>query len=347
MKSKNIYIKGIVLLVAICFASVITQAQNNTTQPTLKIGDPAPELKIARWFKGEPVTGFEQGKIYVVEFWATWCNPCIAGMPHLSDLADKFRKEITVMGVSIMEKGEDILSRVENFVQKSEDKMRYNVAADSANFMRDNWLYGAGERGIPYSFVVDKNGFVAWCGYPSSLDKVLPSIIDGKWDNKKAQSDRIESKRLEKIDGNDVVLKLNPFMGNPGNPQGALAEIDKMLAENPRLKYFPKLGHFTFWSLIKTDPNKAVEFAKEWFAANDFPSFKTVTDAVLNMVSRDVKLPAEVYEFAAESFQAQIDNYPWSMNMPATYNQIIQLYNLAGNREKVVEYEQKIKMLNN
>lgn len=262
-------------------------------------------------------------------------------MPHLSDLADKYRKEITIVGVSIMEKGDNILTKIESFVQKSDSKMRYNVACDSANYMRDNWLYGAGERGIPYSFIVDRNGVVAWCGYPKSLDRVLPQIIAGKWDVKQAGIDRVEGKRLEKIDGNDVVNRLNPFMGNPGNTAGALAEIEKILTENPGLKYYPKLGHFTFWSLIKTDPDKAVQFAKEWFEASDFPSWKTVTDAVSNMVGRDVKLPKATYEFGAESFQAQIDNYPWSMNMPLTYSEIAKLQFLAGNVEKAAAAQRK------
>ncbi len=337
---KNIF-RGAVMFIVLILSSITVQAQNQPAGPTLKIGDKAPGLQVAKWFKGNPVKGFEAGKIYVVEFWATWCNPCIAGMPHLSDLADKYRNDITVMGVSIMERGDNVLARVEKFVQKSTDKMRYLVAADSANYMRDNWLYGAGERGIPYSFIVDKNGVVAWCGYPKSLDRVLPQIIAGKWDVKKAGFDRVEGKRLEKIDGNDVVNRMNPFMGNPGNPSGALAEIEKILSENPGLKYYPKLGNFTFWSLIKTDPDKAIQYAKEWFDFSDFPSWKTVTDAVSNMVGRGVVLPKAIYELGAESFQAQIDNYPTSMNIPVTYSEIAKLQFLAGNIDKAAAAQRR------
>jgi len=338
---KVIFKKALVISMIACSLATPLQGQTQSGTKTLKIGEPAPELRVAKWLKGEPVKRFERGKIYVVEFWATWCNPCIAGMPHLSELADKYRKEITVIGVSIMEKGENTLPRVDKFVLNSEDRMRYNVAADSADFMRDNWLYSAGERGIPYSFIVDINGFIAWCGYPKSLDRVLPLIIEGKWDNKKAEFDRTDGKRLVRIDGSEIVAKLNPFMGNPGNPEGALAEIEKILSENPGLKYYPKLGHFTFWSLIKTDPEKAVQFAKEWFAASDFPSWKTVTDAVTNMVSRNIQLPESAYILAVESFQAQIDNYPASMNIPVTYNEIAKLQSLAGNTEKAIAAQER------
>lgn len=50
-------------------------AQNDQPPSTdLKPGDPAPALKIDKWVKGQPVEAFEKGKVYVVEFWATWCR---------------------------------------------------------------------------------------------------------------------------------------------------------------------------------------------------------------------------------------------------------------------------------
>ena len=54
--------------------------------PELFIGSKAPELQIAKYVKGDSVEQFQDGKVYVVEFWATWCGPCIAAFPHLSEL---------------------------------------------------------------------------------------------------------------------------------------------------------------------------------------------------------------------------------------------------------------------
>src|SRR5437868_8519116 len=66
---------------------------------TLKAGDKAPAIKADKWVKGDAVTGFEKGKVYVVEFWATWCGPCKESIPHLTAL-QKEHKDVTIIGVA-------------------------------------------------------------------------------------------------------------------------------------------------------------------------------------------------------------------------------------------------------
>ena len=49
-----------------------------------------PALSVDTWIKGGPITRFEKGKVYVVEFWATWCKPCLEGIPRLSELQRQY-----------------------------------------------------------------------------------------------------------------------------------------------------------------------------------------------------------------------------------------------------------------
>jgi thiol-disulfide isomerase/thioredoxin len=53
-------------------------------EATLKVGDAAPKLQVAKWVQGEEVKEFDKAKAYIVEFWATWCGPCKASIPHLN-----------------------------------------------------------------------------------------------------------------------------------------------------------------------------------------------------------------------------------------------------------------------
>jgi thiol-disulfide isomerase/thioredoxin len=147
----------------------------------LAMGDAAPALQVQEFVKGEPVKQFEKGKIYVVEFWATWCAPCRESIPHLTKLQQE-NKGVTFIGVSIDEE----TGLVKPFVDKMGDKMDYRVAIDSRDGgnarMAQAWLEASGQEGIPAAFVVDGDGRVAWLGHPGDLEQPLVQIVAGKWD---------------------------------------------------------------------------------------------------------------------------------------------------------------------
>ncbi len=149
----------------------------------LRVGMPAPPLSIEKWVKGSAVKGFEPGRIYVVEFWATWCAPCIASMPHLSELQREHGKDgVTVIGVTSADSRGNRLEKVEQMVTAKGDGMGYTVAWDSARTTNEAYMKAAGQSGIPCSFVVDKAGKVAYIGHPIFLDEPLAEIIAGTWD---------------------------------------------------------------------------------------------------------------------------------------------------------------------
>lgn len=145
---------------------------------SLSLNDAAPPIKIERFLKGESVAKFEPGKVYVVEFWATWCGPCIANIPHLSKLQRKYA-DVIVLAVST----DDELEVAEQFVKTRGEKMGYRVAFGGADgAMSEAWVDASGQEGIPVAFLVNQQGRIAWIGHPAELDGPLAAVVKGTWD---------------------------------------------------------------------------------------------------------------------------------------------------------------------
>ncbi|MGA2870240.1 MAG: TlpA disulfide reductase family protein, partial [Verrucomicrobiota bacterium] len=76
-----------------------------------KTGDIPPPLTLTKTVQGDPATDISwdklKGKVVVLEFWATWCGPCIKAIPRLNDLAEQFKGKPVVF-ISVTSENEDV-----------------------------------------------------------------------------------------------------------------------------------------------------------------------------------------------------------------------------------------------
>jgi thiol-disulfide isomerase/thioredoxin len=120
----------------------------------LQIGDPAPPISITDWIKGKPIDVLKdgRGKIIVLEFWATWCPPCIQLIPATTQLHQKYKdKGVIVVGLTDMGRGQS-LKTVQDFVRRQGKQMDYPVAFDRTQ--RTTLTYQA--FGLPHAVVIGK-----------------------------------------------------------------------------------------------------------------------------------------------------------------------------------------------
>ena len=191
---------------AVAVADDPKPAVDKKPAPALKVGDPAPALKASKWLQGDEVQAFEPGKVYVVEFWATWCGPCIAFMPSLAELQAEYKdKGVTCISYTARDP-DNTADKVTAFVKKRGPKLAYTFAYSDDSTSYDAWMTAAGRTSIPCSFVVDKAGRIAYIGNPMYLPVVLPKVVAG---NMSAQAVRDAVGKVEQ-EFNEATAALFP-----------------------------------------------------------------------------------------------------------------------------------------
>jgi thiol-disulfide isomerase/thioredoxin len=278
---------------------------------TLGIGDPAPKLVVKEFLKGDPISKFEPGKNYVVEFWATWCPPCRTSIPHLTELQKK-NPSVSFIGVSIAETNQ---AEVKPFVKEMGDKMAYRVAIDlvrdkekdDPGTMAKTWMTAAGQEGIPAAFIIDKEGKIAWIGHPMAIDKPLEKIIAGTWDVGAAREEQRKGGEAKRVAA-EAQAKEAKFKSRldaalkTGDPGKLVAAIDEIVSED--LTAESTYGPTKLTALIKLDQQeKALEYARKLIKSDLSKEAQSLNGLAWAIIDPDagIKPGSKLIEFAVET----------------------------------------------
>ncbi len=259
------------LFLALTTLSAKGQPPADPARHALQTGDRAPELNVFRWIKGQPVAHFQKGMVYVVEFGATWCGPCLASIPHLSALAKKYRNTLTIIDVDVLENGSDsgtadtgYIKRVVAMVKGMDKKIDFSVGVDDPmQGCADAWIRATGTTGIPKSFIIDRQGRIAWIGNPLDLDLIVEKAMNSTLDPRKEE---LAGKAEQQIvdSATDRAFGLD----NEGHIDQALICIDSVIRRYPN-RFWLNSIKFELIRQAKDSLDKSLTKLVNWMVADE------------------------------------------------------------------------------
>jgi thiol-disulfide isomerase/thioredoxin len=192
----------------------------------------------AEWITGTAPAAWEPGKLYILECWATWCGPCLAVIPHVDELYDKYQeKGLRVIGMNVWEDGKD---KVATFVKTKGDGMSYPVAyVGKGGDFENTWLKPAGVRGIPHAFLV-KDGKVLLTTHPAQLTE---GLIEGLLAGGDAATKALDDMKAAQAKQQEISKVMQAFRQAAGKKE--LDAMEKAVGElktlDPASRYLPAL----------------------------------------------------------------------------------------------------------
>ncbi|MFT3904620.1 MAG: TlpA disulfide reductase family protein [Niabella sp.] len=160
--------RGKIILLFIVMATMgnacVAQESNNGKELWAKsfLNKKAPKLVVEKWLTEEPET---TGKFVLIDFWATWCNPCLRFIPQLNAWHEKYKDDMVIIGIS--DETEDVVKGLVN------PEPLYYEAIDTKARTKSKLRV----TGIPHAILIDPHGVVRWEGFPFLQGNLLKEEV--------------------------------------------------------------------------------------------------------------------------------------------------------------------------
>jgi len=234
---------------------------NANAQSNIKVNEKAPTINITNWIENVPNDKNLNDKYIVLEFWATWCGPCIAAVPHINSIQKEFnQKDLYYISIT-----DESVAKVE----RSLKRINFNSIVVTDLTKKTQINFGDGVKGLdayPLTVLIDKTGIIKWIGEPKNLNSEIMSTFLANSNTENTDYS------LEK---NLIQKEQNPILNF------------KNLLKNNEIKYY-----FNLIEAEGTEPSKqamgtSIIILKSY-------SLKDIYNSVFNIKSTQIKLPENI-----------------------------------------------------
>ena len=136
-------------------AAVVALGCSREAPPRVEIGAPAPRYAATTLAGDSASTSALEGKVVLLNVWATWCAPCRAEIPYLESLYERYRGQgLEIIGVSVDARGQE--SAIQEFAKAF--RMTYPIWRDPDERVQSLYL----ALGVPSSYLIDRRGILRW-----------------------------------------------------------------------------------------------------------------------------------------------------------------------------------------
>jgi len=170
--------KALRIVVSVLLYSFLIAGCVSGNRSGLAPGEPPPEFTL-KDLSGQKVSLSQfQGKVVLINFWASWCMPCLSELPSMERLYNRLKGEgFVILAIGV----DDEWYKLKEF--KSKYGLTFPVLVDEGNIVKRQY----GLTGVPESFVVARNGRLLMIPDPDSNEPVVRIVGPRNWDSPTAE----------------------------------------------------------------------------------------------------------------------------------------------------------------
>ena len=160
---------GTLIVLSACVLIAAGRPSAAGAPPDVAVGQDAPPITAQSWLNVPKKWSEKElaGKVVMLEFWGTWCGPCVRAMPHVQEMSDRYRDR----GLIVVALSYEPPEKMQPFLEKNSFTMP--VASDPAK----TCVAAYGVKSWPSTFVIDREGKIAFAGGPYNVEPAIEAAL--------------------------------------------------------------------------------------------------------------------------------------------------------------------------